>query len=221
MGKIIVFTNVKGGVGKTVLSSLFASYLSQIGRPVAVVDADIQQSLSDHREEDLQKYPNSPLPWQMRNFAGMSSEDVSSTLANLRKISCDIVIDCPGNIIDPNLKAIYTAADIAVVPIHYDSDTIKATYKFTSLFKSKFGARMFFVPNNISGIEEGRGSVNELRVKAKDVLGCYGDLTPRIKRSVIVAEYSTILPLTYYQKNAVMYAFKPIIVELEKGGAKQ
>ena len=77
------------------------------------------------------------------------------------------------------------------------------------------------MPNNISGIEEGRESVNELREKAKDVLECYGDLTPRIKRSVIVAEYSTVLPLTYYQKNAVMYAFKPIIEELEKGGAKQ
>ena len=72
------------------------------------MDADIQQSLSDHREEDLQKYPNSPLPWQMRNFAGMSSEEIASILVNLKKISCDIVIDCPGNIIDPNLKAIYT-----------------------------------------------------------------------------------------------------------------
>ena len=84
MGKIIVFTNVKGGVGKTVLSSLFASYLSQIGRPIAVVDADIQQSLSDHREEDLQKYPNSPLPWQMRNFAGRLPRHEDPTLHGVR-----------------------------------------------------------------------------------------------------------------------------------------
>ena len=55
MGKIIVFTNVKGGVGKTLMCSYFASYLTQKGRRVAVVDADIQQSLSDHREDDLQR----------------------------------------------------------------------------------------------------------------------------------------------------------------------
>jgi len=218
MGKIVICSNVKGGVGKTVVSSLLASYLSQIGRPVAVVDADIQQSLSDHREEDLQKFPNLPLPWQIKSFAGMSLEEVTKTLANLKKISYDIVIDCPGNIIDPNLKAIYSVADIAVVPFHYDTDSIKATYKFTNLFKSKFSAKMFFIPNNVSGIEEGRETVNELREKAKEVLKSYGYITARIKRSVTVAEYSTLLPLTSYQRNAVMYAFKPIIEELEKGG---
>lgn len=218
MGKIIICSNVKGGIGKTVVSSFLASYLSQCGRPVAVVDADIQQSLSDHREEDLLKYPNFPLPWHIKSFAGMSLEEVTNTLANLKKISCDIVIDCPGNIIDPNLKAIYSIADIAVVPFHYDTDSIKATYKFTNLFNSKFGAKMFFIPNNISGIEEGRKSVNELREKAKDAFQPYGFITASIKRSVIIAEYNTLLPLTSYQKNAVMYAFKPIIEELEKGG---
>ena len=38
MGKIIVFTNVKGGVGKTLMCSYFASYLTQKGRRVAVVE---------------------------------------------------------------------------------------------------------------------------------------------------------------------------------------
>ena len=217
MGKIIVFTNVKGGVGKTVLSSIFASYLSQIGRPVAVVDADIQQSLSDHREEDLQKYPNSPLPWQMRNFAGMSSEEIASILANLKKISCDIVIDCPGNIIDPNLKAIYTAADIAVVPIHYDLDTIKATYKFTSLFKSKFGARMFFVPNKVSIIYEKRGEVRKAREDAMKTLNRkFGEITPDIRLTTHLNGYSTLELFDFEKRKVLRDAFVPIFKYITK-----
>jgi len=220
MGKIILFTNVKGGVGKTVMCSFFASFLTQNGRRVAVIDADIQQSLSDHREDDLQKYPDLPLPWQIKSFAGMSPDAVANTLTNLKSLSYDVVIDCPGNIIDPNLKAIYSVADIAVVPIHYDPDSIRATFKFARLFKKNFRARMFFLPNNISGIEENRDSVKELRDKAFDVLKEFGYLTARVKRCVSVAEYSTILPLSSFQRNAVKYPFEPIIKELEKGGVE-
>ena len=220
MGKIIVFTNVKGGVGKTLMCSYFASFLTQKGKRVAVVDADIQQSLSDHREDDLQKHPDLPLPWQIKSFAGMSPEAVANTLTNLKNLSYDVVIDCPGNIIDPNLKAIYSIADIAVVPIHYDPDSMRGTMRFVRLFKKNFRARMFFLPNNISGIEENRDSVKELRDKTFAILKDFGYLTARVKRCITVADYSTILPLTYFQKNAVKYPFQPIIEELEKGGVE-
>ena len=84
MGKIILFTNVKGGVGKTTLCSVFATYLSQNGRPVAVIDADIQQSLYDHRQLDLQNSPNARLPWQIKALAGMPREEVAVALEKLR-----------------------------------------------------------------------------------------------------------------------------------------
>ena len=62
MGKIILFTNVKGGVGKTTLCSVFATFLSQSGRPVSVVDADIQQSISGNRRMDLEERPDAAIP---------------------------------------------------------------------------------------------------------------------------------------------------------------
>ena len=37
MGKIVLYTNVKGGVGKTTLCGIFATYLGNSGRTVAVV----------------------------------------------------------------------------------------------------------------------------------------------------------------------------------------
>ena len=48
MSKIILFSNIKGGVGKTTLCAHFAEYLSMKGVPVVAVDADIQASLSRH-----------------------------------------------------------------------------------------------------------------------------------------------------------------------------
>lgn len=82
MGKIIVFTNVKGGVGKTLMCSYFASYLTQKGRRVAVVDADIQQSLSDHREDDLQKLENfaDSVRWQLQKVSAEKEKLSADTL---------------------------------------------------------------------------------------------------------------------------------------------
>ena len=44
--RIILFSNLKGGTGKTTLCALFATYCVSKGIGVAMVDADIQQSIS-------------------------------------------------------------------------------------------------------------------------------------------------------------------------------
>ena len=216
----MLFTNVKGGVGKTTLCGIFATYLVQIGRTVAVVDADIQQSLFRHRKRDLQDYPDASLPWEINTLRGRTPEEVATIMEGLKQLSYDVIIDCPGNLVDPNLEAIYSSADIAVVPIHYDSDTLDATQMFSETFKAHFGARIFFVPNGIVSVEERREHLQQERDKAMEQLKAYGTVTPRIKRSVVISDYNTLLPLTTYQRNAVKYAFEPIINELQKGGAE-
>ena len=56
MNKIILFArNIKGGVGKTTLCATFANYLRMDGKKVVVVDADLQQSLAFHRQDDLKR----------------------------------------------------------------------------------------------------------------------------------------------------------------------
>ena len=50
--KIILFSNVKGGVGKSTLCSMFATYCAEKGIPTAVVDADLQQSLVRQRQRE-------------------------------------------------------------------------------------------------------------------------------------------------------------------------
>ncbi|MBO5642352.1 MAG: ParA family protein, partial [Prevotella sp.] len=147
-------------------------------------------------------------------------EEAATIMANLKLLPYDVIIDCPGNLVDPNLETIYSNADIAVVPIHYDSDTLDATQMFCETFKAHFGAKMFFVPNGIVSVEERREHLQQERDKAIELLKAYGTVTPRIKRSVVISDYNTLLPLTTYQRNAVKYAFEPVINELQKGGAE-
>ena len=220
MGKIVLYTNVKGGVGKTTLCGVFATYLANSGRTVAVVDADLQQSLFRHRKRDLQQNPDACLPWEINTLRGRTPEETAIIMANLKLLPYDVIIDCPGNLVDPNLKVIYSIADIAVVPIHYDSDTLDATKMFCETFKAHFGAKMFFVPNGIVSVEERREHLQQERDKAIELLKAYGTVTPIIKRSVVISDYNTLFPLTTYQRYAVKYAFEPVINELQKGGAE-
>lgn len=63
--KIILFSNIKGGVGKTTLCSLFASYLAENGIPVIAVDADLQASLFRHRQRETDADPDVQAPWNV------------------------------------------------------------------------------------------------------------------------------------------------------------
>ena len=212
MGKIVLYTNVKGGVGKTTLCGIFATYLANSGRTVAVVDADLQQSLFRHRKRDLQQDPDASLPWEINTLRDRAPEEVAIIMEGLKQLPYDVIIDCPGNLVDPNLEVIYSNADIAV------SDTLDATQMFCEIFKAHFGAKIFFVPNGIVSVEERREHLQQERDKAIEQLKAYGTVTPRIKRSVVISDYNTLLPLTIYQRNAVKYAFEPIINELQEGG---
>ena len=52
MSKVVLFSNIKGGVGKTTLCAHFSEYLNEKGMSVSTADADIQASLTRHRERE-------------------------------------------------------------------------------------------------------------------------------------------------------------------------
>ena len=214
--KIVLFCNLKGGVGKSTLCGLFSEYATESGLPVMVLDADIQQSLFRHRERELKENSGVQAPWQLQSLNTADPSYVQGIMSRLRQIPAVIVIDCPGNINDPALKYIYEVADLAVIPTRYDSDNIDATRLFVNVFKKVSHAQRIFIPNNIVVVEERREEVLRARDIAIDQLGKEGIITPRIKQSVVVKCYSTLFALTSYQRNAVKYAFDPIIDILKK-----
>lgn len=209
--KVIVFANVKGGTGKSCLAALFCSYLHEMGMPVMLIDSDIQQTVKRHRERELSEKPEVTPPWSIESFNTSDTGYITRAMKTLKQLPACIVIDCPGNISDQALRHIFTAADICVSPVRYDSDNLDATLMFAKMFKSISRARMFFIPNSIVLIEERREEIQKARDSAVRILKPYGDVTARIKQSVVIKCYSTISPLERCQHNAVMYAFNPII----------
>ena len=209
--KIITFSNHKGGVGKTTLCASAATFLVELGIPVIVIDADIQQSLSRHRQRDLAVHPSEQIPWQVQFLNTTDLEAVKSMMSRAKQLPCCILIDCPGNIQDPALRIIFEAADAAVIPFELNADSVDATVMFADVFKKHFSAKMFFIPNKVSTIFEKRGEVRKAREDAMEALDRkYGVVTPDIRLTTYLNGYSTLETCNFAKKRAVRDAFVQI-----------
>ena len=210
MSKIILFSNIKGGVGKTTLCAHFAEYLSMKGFPIVAVDADLQASLSRHREREVEADPGQTVPWAIARLNTLDGTKVKTAMNEYKQQDGIVLIDCPGNLNDNNLAIIYAMADLIVIPMAYDVDTIDATGIFVTVIRQQSKARLVFVPNRIN-VTEGKAREREMRDETIAVLGQLGTVTPRIKQSVVIKRYSTLYPLDKYQYAAVEHAFDRII----------
>ena len=215
MNKFILFSNIKGGVGKTTLCAHFTEYLAEQEFPVAAVDADLQASLSRHRERDVKEDPKRPIPWEVIKLNTFEKEKVESVVKKLKKVDGIIVVDCPGNLNDNNLSVLFEAADLIVVPMAFDVDTIDATGIFVNVVKKRSKAKLLFLPNRIN-VSEGKAKELEMRDKTIKDLNRIGKVLPRIKQSVIIKRYTTIYPLDMYQYMALEEPFNVIVAEIKK-----
>ena len=215
MNKFILFSNIKGGVGKTTLSAHFTEYLAEHEYPVAAGDADLQASLSRHRERDVKEDPKRPLPWEVIKLNTFDGEKVKAVVKKLKQVDGIIVVDCPGNLNDNNLSILFEAADFIVVPMAFDVDTIDATNIFINVVKKRSKAKLLFLPNRIN-VSEGRAQ--DLAIRDKDIkdLNKVGKVMPRIKQSVVIKRYTTIYPLDMYQYMTLEEPFEAIIKEIKK-----
>lgn len=213
--KIVILSGAKGGTGKSLVCGIHAMYLWENGIPVVVLDADIQQSLQRLRSRELQANPDVEVPYALQTLdATKSYQEVKAVMEQLKAIPAVVLIDCPGNVSDPGLQAIYECADIAVIPTRYDYDNLEVAKNFAGNFKKISNARVFFVPNSINKNEEKRPEIAEARDLAYKFLKELGYITPAIKQGVSVRCYSTIKKLDKYQRPAVKYAFKPLLKAL-------
>lgn len=215
MNRFVLFSNIKGGVGKTTLCAHFTEYLAEQEIPVAAVDADLQASLSRHRERDVKEDPERPLPWEVIKLDTFEKERVKSVVKKLKQVNGVIVVDCPGNLNDNNMTVLFEAADIIVVPLAFDVDTIDATEIFINVVRKRSQAKLLFLPNRINP-SEGKAKELEMRDRTIRELNKIGKVLPRIKQSVIIKRYTTIYPLDMYQYMALEEPFNAIIAEIKK-----
>ena len=215
--KIIIFTTIKGGTGKTTLCASAATFLVELGIPVIVLDADIQQSLFRHRMRDLAAHPSENIPWQIHFLNTTDIEAVKAMMQRVKKLACCILIDCPGNIQDQALQVIYEAADIAVIPFELNSDSVDATVMFAQLFQKHFSARKYFIPNKVSAVFEKRGEVRKAREDAISLLDRkFGMVTPDVKYTTNLNSYSTLECFNREKRIVIRDAFAPLVKQIKR-----
>ncbi len=211
--RIIIFSNIKGGVGKTTLCALFASYLVEKGCPVIVIDADLQASLYRHRQREQDVAPDAKAPWNVDLLDTADRARVEQVMGKLKEVPGIVLIDCPGNLNDRNLEFIYKSADTAIIPLSFDADTVDATGIFVKALKTVSPAELVFLPNRINTSER---KSEELRQRAQttEFLSLVGTVMPTIRQSVSVKRYTTLYPLERNQLTTVEPAFCKLMEQL-------
>ena len=133
MGKVISFSNQKGGSGKTTLSANLAVLWSNSGYKVAVIDADAQNSLTYWLEARKKYYGEDDMGITSYNF------DVLNLKEEIKQIKSKynfIIIDSPPSITFDTIQII-KASDRVFVPVQPSPLDLMATVPFLNLVKQE------------------------------------------------------------------------------------
>lgn len=150
MGKVIVVTSGKGGVGKTTTTANLGAGLAQLGRSVALVDADIglrnldvvmglenrivydlvdlvegrcdlkQALIRDKRFRDLYLIAAS----QVRDKNAVSPKQMQALTAQLASMFDYVLVDCPAGI-EQGFKNAVAGADEAIVVVTPELSSVR------------------------------------------------------------------------------------------------
>ena len=213
--KIVLFANIKGGVGKTTLCSMFGTYCVENKIGVAVVDADIQQSLVRQRSREKASDNEAQEPWRLFSLDTTSLDGVNNMMENLQEVPGWVLVDCPGNLNDEAMKIVLEKADMIIVPISYEDVVIDATGIFIKVLREVSNAPVMFVPNRINN-SEGTKVEKEHRLDTMEILGQIGLVGPSVKQCVAVKRFSTLYGLDSAQEKAVKPAFEKIIKKVKQ-----
>lgn len=154
--RIITFANQKGGVGKSTLCTLFANYLSKQGKRVLVLDCDVQRSIYKRREQERQSFPGFEWLYNVQEFSLDNEERVVNLMESLRKLNGIVLIDSPGNIIQPGQWFVLNSSDYNIVPLQYEASVITSTMAFLQWIElnrpegQNMPSRFIFLPKNTS-----------------------------------------------------------------------
>jgi|SRR5690606_3912648 len=181
---VIIFGNQKGGAGKSTLAMLYANYLSLAKKEmVTVLDMDYQKSLLS-RYEDAKPLEN-PEPYQVVDVDLEKFPLVYEVLFS--EPDQNIIIDLPGKIDDDHLIPVIEAADVIVIPFHYDKLTFQSTNLFAKIANElNPTAKKVFIPNLM------KMSVKyDLKSAVDEHFSQYGVITPHIPHKVALQRLTT------------------------------
>lgn len=141
---IISFFTQKGGVGKSTLAIITASYLAYIKKKkVILIDADPQHSSAIVRRTnlaniDIYKEEMEKLSINQDNIYPIISTSVEDALQALIKGKLDadyVIIDLPGNLQDKILNVVFLS-DYVIVPLEHDNASVETSIRSCNTLKT-------------------------------------------------------------------------------------
>ena len=138
MAKIITFGNLKGGVGKSALTTLIANHIvSMYGKSVLVLDADDNQhSIEAKRDYEKIKIKN----YSEDNYFKILSINSSDSKKNIEDFFNDfdfIFIDLPGNLKQPGVLDSYRLVDYLFIPTSLSTEDVDSTINFYKIYMNE------------------------------------------------------------------------------------
>jgi len=199
MGRAIVITSGKGGVGKTTTTANLGTALAQLGHSVVVIDADIglrnldvvmglesrivyhlvdavrgrcpvaKALIKDRRLENLWLLPSS----QTDDKEAVTPDDMTRIIGELKANHDFVLIDCPAGI-EQGFKNAIAGADEAIVVATPEVSSIRDADRVVGLLAaSQIPARL--IVNRISPTLVKRGDMlsqsDVIEILALDLLG--------------------------------------------------
>tara|TARA_B100001540_G_scaffold42880_1_gene38088 strand:+ start:204 stop:836 length:633 start_codon:yes stop_codon:yes gene_type:complete len=133
MGKIIAFSNQKGGSGKSTLTANMAVLWSNSGYKVAVIDADAQQSLTYWLTERKKYYGEDDIGIDSYQF---DVRNLAEELKNIKRKYDFILIDSPPSITFETIQIVKVANGL-FVPVQPSPLDLMATLPFLQIAKQE------------------------------------------------------------------------------------
>ena len=131
MGKIISFSNQKGGTGKTTLAINLAVLWSNSDYKVAALDADAQKSLTNWIQARKKYYGENDIGIDLHSYNPHTFLD---DLNNIKKKYNFVIIDSPPSITFETIQ-IVKSSDKVFVPVQPSPVDLMATIPFLNMAK--------------------------------------------------------------------------------------
>lgn len=182
----IIFANQKGGVGKSMLCTFLALYLtSEKECAVSVIDADPQRTITKRREEE-QKFTNKDTsPYRISPVIFTDDEKTETLFRQIQTLKEIILIDTPGSIDYGGIATILTMCDYLVVPFNYEKAVMLSTLDFLEYVDDlnarlgQKGPKKIFIPNRLKK-SWGTAAEKEQFAKIEEYLRELGHVCPPI-----------------------------------------